>query len=100
MESVPKTLDWVTARAECSIERLFMLLTEVMDSDVKTMQARAPVGTQFSLNQLTAAKIVIAKVTTDRQGFTAKPSLDSTGTCRLEVGGQPMELWQVSPEGA
>ncbi len=121
METVPKTLDWVKARAECSLEHLFSLLIEVLDSDVKSMRAHAPDGTQLSLNVLTASKVSISKVQPDRGFskagkvvfdrtslginvgsdrndlmFTAKPSLDATGSCRLEIDGQPMELWQVS----
>jgi hypothetical protein len=123
MNQVPKTLDWVTARAECSVERLFRLLTETLDTDVKTMQARAPSGTRFTLNALGGNKVVVAKVrgfgggfmdgdnvvfeTTplgivartgraDTQLFLAKPSLGLDGECHLEIDGQPHELWQVS----
>ena len=39
MESVPKTLNWVKARAECSIGYLFETLVQVIDSDVKTIRS-------------------------------------------------------------
>jgi hypothetical protein len=123
MENVPKTLDWVKARAECSLEHLFMLLREVVDSDVKAMQARkADHRRDFSLGDPNQSKFVVSKAAEGEQPFrgviferasqgirvmsatrtgfeemfVAKPSLDVAGSCRLEVGGQPLELWQVS----
>lgn len=34
MQTGPKTFDWVKAHADCSIEQMFLLLGEVIDSDV------------------------------------------------------------------
>lgn len=123
MEEVPKTFDWVTARAECSLAHLFTLLTELMDSDVKNMQTRAPKGTQFTFERLNDVKVVIAKLSgaggvhqssnvvitltpssiaisstgsARPTAFLAKPSFHANGRCRLEVDGRPFELWQVS----
>src|SRR6266571_2431989 len=61
MESVPKTLDWVKARAECSIEHVFMLLVEVVDSDVKAVQARTDRRGEFGTNRLRDTKLIVTK---------------------------------------
>lgn len=124
IEIVPKTCDWVTRRAECSVEKLFLLLVEVVESDVKVMHARSlPHGPSFTTNKPTSGKLVVMKMfpdstiagnvvfertiggievrmlkrARDEQAlFTAKPSLSAEGECRLEIDYLPMELWQVS----
>jgi hypothetical protein len=120
-ESVPKTLDWVKARTECSIERLFLLLIEVLRADVQSIQARSQGSTKYTLDVPTDSSAAVIKEEDmggirDRDGvvfrrttsgivartaknevlFTAKPSLAINGDCRLEIDGQPLELWQVS----
>ena len=121
---VPKILDWVKARAECSVEHLFILLTEVVESDVKGIQERTEASVTFKMTRLTESKIVVSKAVdisgwvdqvtvtfectrlgievygANREGprpmFTARPSFDAAGPCRLDVDGQTFELWQVS----
>jgi hypothetical protein len=123
MEPVPKILDWVSARAECSVDQLFTLLMTVVEADVKTMTTRtAPSTTIFSFHRVTETTVVVSKVwregplrhedgvrfektaagikvdgqRNEQLSFVAKPSLHVSGVCRLEVADQPLELWQVS----
>ena len=121
MEPVPKSFDWVRARAECSLERLFRLLAETVDSDVRAVSAiKRPDQSVFEV--IPALHKVIVSRTKDTGGipsvetvvfelvsngihvrrgkdtsvFTATPVLDARGDCRLEVSGESLELWQVS----
>jgi hypothetical protein len=125
MEAVPKSHNWVKARSECSIEHLFMLLAEVVDTDVKTINERDMRSVRFEFKRLNESKFLVVKsmdygtgmrgvdsvvfertraeiavYTASYDGpkafFTAKPSFDGAGSCRLEVSDQPLELWQVS----
>lgn len=125
MESVPKNLDWVTERSNCSISHLYLLLYDVIASDVKAIQARSERRAEFALSRLDDAKFIVTKssdwgvglravagvvfeltpATIDVRAstqdgpkamFSTTPSFDAVGTCRLEVDGQPLELWQVS----
>ena len=120
MNDVPKTFDWVRARAECSLQHVFLILREVIDADVKSMQALSK-GPAFKLDTPTDTKLVVVKeyqsgeaqsVVLERMSnrievragyqqmpmFTAVPSLDASGSCRLHIKGdtEPSELWQVS----
>src|SRR5262245_26445116 len=121
METVPKTLNWVKARAECSMAHLFMLLCETVDSDVKVAQSYDSLGQLFT-NRPNESKLIVGKKSRDgmplggvvfemtrttitawkstNQGpqelFTAAPSFDAAGACRLRIGNETLELWQVS----
>lgn len=129
-EIVPTTLDWVTERARCSPQRLFVLLAEVIDSDVKAVRDRKPQpNVEFTYARVNDSKVIVAKqedwgkgivnttanvvfeltqtgivvrritagsAGSEKQLFEARPALGVAGTCRLEVNGQPLELWQVS----
>jgi hypothetical protein len=118
---VPKTLDWVAARAACSVDTLFEMLAQVIESDVEAIRKVIDTRTVFRLNRPASNKVVVVRddpsftytvtfthdgssinVTTrtrEREAdpvFMAKPRFDQAGVCRLELDGQPMELWQVS----
>jgi hypothetical protein len=122
--AVPKTCDWVTARAECSLEQMFNLLRERIDGDVKTMQARTTdkieigkiddrrfrVSVQWNIGGMVESDAVVFEHTyqdvihvrnlrTETELFSAKPALNVAGDCQLEIvgsNGPALELWQVS----
>lgn len=126
-EKIPETLDWVTIRGKCSVEHLFGLLAETIDSDVKVMQERLKgSGLLLEYQMVSRSKIVVSKMSvaggfiagpnvvfeftsggitaqTNPDGkrlFLAKPSFSGiTGKCKLEIDGQLLELWQVSRRG-
>lgn len=116
--------DWVTARSECSLKRVFMILAEVIDSDVKAANELKIQRTQFAVNRDGADKVIVIRsrqmggeeidtVTFQLRGdrivvypadargprpplFSASASLNQDGECFVEVDGQPLKLWQVS----
>lgn len=51
-QKVPKTLDWVKARAECSIDTLFIMLGAVVESDTKAADSRAGEDVEFRLRHV------------------------------------------------
>ncbi len=120
---IPKELDWVAARAACSVDALFESLAQIIESDVSAIRKvdarsiyrfRHPatslnVSVTRETDQAVFVRAVILTrdrrsitVTTRMPGdefhplFVAMPRLDETGACRLEIDGNPMELWQVS----
>ena len=115
--TIPKTCNWVEARAKCSIDQIFIALREVVDSDVKTMQSiasttRAAVD-DVSMSLATDTKFIVTgrrdpggvfdgnSVVFERaigrivvkdgrsQGtmFDVQPALCIDGECRLELVG-------------
>jgi hypothetical protein len=106
--------NWVKARSACSLKSVFLLLAEIVDSDVKAAN-ELPEGRRFSLErqdrkliviresrespaaivfELSATEIRVREA--EKTLFVARPSLERDGKCRLEVDGDPLELWQVS----
>ncbi len=121
MDQIPEIFDWVTARAKCSIDRMFALLVETVDSDVKAIKAAGSDGGGFELNRVSQSKVVVIR--NDATGQTiegvvlektrndiqirkseihakpyivAKVTLGPDGRCRFEVEGETLEPWQVS----
>lgn len=122
---VPKTCDWVNRRAKCSAEQLFLLLVEVVDADVKDMQAQTTdKNLVFGVARPAPSKAVVSRlrdygggmkdgdavvfertrngtITATKQPkaekiFEALPWLDEDGECRLRIGTKSLYLWQVS----
>ena len=114
--------NWVAARAECSPDRAFHALAEVVDSDVKAANGLRRSGVSFHFHGEATGKIVVIREL-DRGGvkelrsvvfelisgeivtkkgpensvlFSAVPSLNRNGECLLEIEGDSYELWQVS----
>lgn len=126
MDKVPEVFDWVTARGNCSVAQMFVLLAERIESDVKAMQAHLADSRQvLTFNRVADDKVIVSKqikeggfvfdprnvsfersqsgisvFTAGKDGkralFDANVSLGPEGRCRYEVGDQPLELWQVS----
>jgi hypothetical protein len=117
--------NWVHARAHCSLEGVFHILHEIVDSDVKDVNALKRQGVTFRLNTDATRKIIVArdrdlggviestgivfelfpdKITIahkqgaliDKSLFSAVPSLNEDGECLMEVNGKSLKLWQVS----
>lgn len=121
-ERAPKTLNWVKVRAGCSIEQMFLLLAQVVDSDAQAMADVARRGFNFEFQKLSEDRFSVTRhrnlggllegdavvFVRNDQGVTvsdgrssavivtAKPAVDANGECRFEVAGKPVELWQVS----
>lgn len=123
-EKAPKTLDWVKCRSKCSVEHLFKLLMEVVDSDVQSIHHHTiGRGANYEMETATPRKYVVSRVTYSQSGtpvsasvvfeatptsivvrrglnetplFTAKPSFHFDESCCLEVDRRQMELWEVS----
>jgi hypothetical protein len=53
--------NWVKARSECSIERVFQLLAEVIDSDVQAANALKRSGVTFHVSRQAIGKIIVAR---------------------------------------
>ena len=120
MESVPKTCDWVKVRHECSLDQMFILLSEVIDSDVKSMESRTKdvialgkpaekklvVSRKWDIGGMMTSEAIVFEQTrdgisvkdarTEKHLFIAKPTVNQVGECKLEVDDQALELWQVS----
>lgn len=122
---IPKTCNWVDRRAKCSAEHLFLLLLEVLDSDVKEMEAvKKDKNLVYGFAKPAASKAVVSRLrdygggmkdgdavvfertragtitATKRPGgqriFEAQPWLDDDGGCRLRIGTKSFYLWQIS----
>jgi hypothetical protein len=121
---VPKALDWVKARAECSIDYLFIALTAVVNADTEAAAARSDESTEFEVKRVTVDGFMVSKtfndgglfrnevIAFDRKSdhvlvekrtrdsstklFKAMPHVDIQGECKFEVDGVPLEPWQVS----
>jgi hypothetical protein len=52
-------MDWITARASCALETLFMLLFEVVDSDVKKANKLGLQGAKFEINEPAHGKFLV-----------------------------------------
>ncbi len=115
--------DWFNARATCSVDVIFEKLKLDLSSDVDKAQAKRPVhngvlahyGFQFIVSddgnklkvvvhghnvrdsvsfRLTKDSIEIL----DHSGavkFSAEPTLNNKGECRLKINGEEQELWYL-----
>jgi hypothetical protein len=118
--------NWVHARSECGLPRVFQILSEVIGSDVKAANALNRRGVKFQFTTEAAGKILAVrdrdfggfneimvivielasgKITVSRRVpnkasdeplFYAVPGLNEEGECLLEVDGKSLKLWQVS----
>lgn len=117
----PHDFDWVTARHKCSLAGVFRVLSELVDTNVKTANELIEPGA-FERN-VTANKVIVIRrsgnaaasvvftleanaISVKRVNqagaemaiFIAKPALTTDGECVLEINDrpmQPLELWQV-----
>lgn len=114
--------NWVQSRANCSLDKTFRVLREMIDNDVKAANGLKRSGVTFELNEPKGKLMVIRerdltsiketacivfelrsdKITvtersdgTPKELFSAVPCLNEEGECLLEVEGQALQLWQV-----
>jgi hypothetical protein len=108
--------DWVAARAECSIERVFQQIRMGVESDIERMNKLRPANADYGF------KIVLSegKIAVVRQGYISPRSVTFTrarngisivndegkvtmeatltlsddGECRLKINGREREFWQ------
>jgi hypothetical protein len=123
-ETAPKTLNWVRARAECSIDHLFSVLMAVVEADVHVAQERSHSSISFEFQHITEHSFMVtrkrvlsgilesegvlftrlpaaikAQHRTPQQQtdlFTASPHMTAAGDCKFEVERNVLEPWQVS----
>ena len=117
--------DWVRERSKCCLSTVFNNLAEVLDSDVKTVNALGRKGVRFETTRPQPSKLIVVRerdftgiIETDsvvfeltasritavqRNGagnpkslFSASPNLTAEGNCVLEIDGTSLRLWQVS----
>jgi hypothetical protein len=114
MESQPQNFDWVTARAECSVNVVFRMICLGIESDVVKRNALIGTGSPFFTKYEGDDLVVFRKVQRSpflvfRQtengievldGHSKAVRLSSSitlcddGQCRLMVGGAEREFWQ------
>src|ERR1035437_9858872 len=61
---VPETWDWIRSRSECSIQQMFTLLVQRIESDVKDMEALArarQAGSVFTLNRVSDRQAIVGR---------------------------------------
>lgn len=108
-------VNWVQARAECSLRRVFETLFEMVESDVETANG-LKLGRRFQATyqhkkiivtreenddevrsvvfELSAAAIR-ARAGKETELFSGRPRLNESGECLLEVDGRLHPLWQI-----
>lgn len=124
MRETPKSFDWVKARSSCSLKAVFEVLSQVIASDVKSANDLNRPGVSFALTNPAEDQLMVARsgdadggteppavlfelraneivATLPHRGktlFYAKPVLDGTGECLLEIEGdhELKHPWQVS----
>jgi hypothetical protein len=117
-EKRPSDFDWVTMRAQCSALNMFGLLQADAQKNTDTMEALAtargtPLGLQCIVN--TGSFVVVRRllvgeigvrftlsddqILVESQGvdvhFSARLTLNNDGECRLLVGEEELDRWQV-----
>jgi len=119
MSNIPRELDWVGVRAACSVQKIFKELTAGVEDDVKAINA-VPLpwpnqnsiqcspnrdGTLFVVGRGNAIKgLVKFHLGTDRieivdeasdQTLVVTLTVNDEGRCKLKVGTEELEQWQV-----
>ena len=114
MEEIPKTLEWVEKRSQCSIKKVFDSLKDEVQSDVDE-QNKIPGHFPFEVRQgpssftviteeggwgiravvfaLAEKRIEIKNANREIQFF-ATLTLNDSGRCMLAVDGKELETWQ------
>jgi hypothetical protein len=111
----PSDFDWVTARHQCSVAKMFEALHLEAKANVETMNRLAPerpwnfvdAGGGFSVSRRTEFGQRGVRFTVNDQSavvvtghnapvnFTASITLNDDGECRFLVDGQELDRWQV-----
>jgi hypothetical protein len=122
MGSTVTNFEWVKARAECSLESIFLVLSEAVSFDVQQITALNRPGVKFQLNnsvpnrllvlrerefprlqeqvsvvfELMRDRIEVSRATMSGKQtlFSAVPGLNPEEECLLEVSGMPLNPWQ------
>jgi hypothetical protein len=120
MTSIPQKLDWVQARAACTVGQIFVELRLAIDEDIKAANAarKPPPGTEFAASPSSDGHVT-AVYRSDNTGklvkflrgddeirveneltnesFTARLTLNDEGRCKLKIDGEDAqyEQWQI-----
>lgn len=119
MNPTPENLDWVKARHECSIGKIFQTLRlQVVEDATRRNECLLPGeraryffdiadgangfvvfvsmhGTNHAVEFALTKDGTIQVGRRDNLLFTAVPTVSNDGKCRLKVGNDELELWQV-----
>jgi len=119
MEGIPRELDWVKARAACSLEQVFSELYHGVVQDVKDANVVLPPsprnapfevlvsreGEDFTVQRSESLKCIVSFVLLDEHIAVSSTAtgekwqftvgLNDEGRCLLRENGQEFEQWQV-----
>jgi len=117
MTSTPDDFDWVSARAECSLKRVFAKLSLDVQGDVairEEFSRKTLDGRTFRWQEAARGFLVSRTVRQDDKhvtfvlgddaievsghgvgSFSASLTLNCEGKCRFSVNGQEVESWQL-----
>jgi hypothetical protein len=107
--------DWVTALSACSASQIFETLKLQVKSDMETRKALQPSADRhyefathernFSISLDHNESFHVVTFSLEKKGivvkdenevmFSATPTLNNAGECRLKIDGQARTLWQV-----
>jgi hypothetical protein len=121
---IPKTRQWVTDLSNCSQEGAFLVLCEVIDSDVKEVNGLQRHDVSFECTRPAAGKLIVIRTRSgiapgtasvvfelNRKEITATardsagaadlilsvtPNLNEEGDCTFNDGERNLYAWQVS----
>lgn len=111
------TFDWVTKRNSCSLVKVFEILKLEVQQDVETRNSLRPPGASYKFNIVVkpqtftvylesnnphwaikfglVEKAIEVRDENDKLILMATPTLSDDGECKLQVGGQERDFWQV-----
>jgi hypothetical protein len=121
---IPVELDWVTVRAKCNLLEMLKALHDGASQDVEAAEECLPERSEvsFSISQLNNKRFSVSRCDdpmtmiatsvdfvreqdritvshTTNEGatllFEASITLNNRGECRLKVGNEELELWQI-----
>src|SRR5215510_6487756 len=110
--------NWINARSECSLAKVFELLKAEVGEDVNSRNALLPEGTANKFSTVTVGNVLTVMLVglgaqplsvkftkrdhsiecrdaDDKLIFDATPGLDHNGNCMIRIGNSYYELWQV-----
>ena len=114
--SIPAELDWVTARSECSLHKMFKELKIGVTEDVNRRNAARKEGERVRFQVLpmpggfsafredskggtsidfTLSNNLITVTDGESMNFTVSITLNNEGRCKFLVAGKELEQWQV-----
>lgn len=110
-EPLPPDFDWVTARHECSADKMFHQLRLLALSNVETRNAQAPDSVGFTAthdgsfsvwnkrgSERKAVDFTLMRQTmtvSNGDPFSVTVTLNNQGVCKCRVGDEELDPWQL-----